>query len=381
MDNIRGIMDRFINARSNSIEQINKLKGKGTKLVGTYCTFSPVEIILASGAKPIRLCNINESYLIEGEIYLPRNLCQIVKSSYGEAVSGASPYFESVDLIIGETTCDGKKKMFEYLNDIKPTFIMQLPQRSQGEKEYILWKSEIERLKETLEKQFDTKITDNMIRNSIKTKNEERMLLKELHKSWIDNPTLLSALDIYTVLHNFNHRMDNRLALEDVSELIKAIKKVPALNIKQNNNTPKILVTGCHLGEKTEGIVNIIEEVGGDVIYIDTCDWVKDSEDLVREDIDPFEALAKKYLKIACPVMTPNYYRFDLISKVIDDYEIDGVINLFYQACLTFSVESVPLKKYVTKEKNIAYMDIETNLTQSDIGRLRTRIEAFIEMM
>src|SRR5699024_2604703 len=113
MNNIRGIMDRFINARSNSIEQINKLKEKDTKLVGTYCTFSPVELILAIGAKPIRLCNTNENYLIEGEIHLPRNLCQVVKSSYGEAVSEVSPYFESVDLIIGETTCDGKKKMFE----------------------------------------------------------------------------------------------------------------------------------------------------------------------------------------------------------------------------------------------------------------------------
>ncbi|NMA86437.1 MAG: 2-hydroxyacyl-CoA dehydratase [Tissierellia bacterium] len=341
----------------------------------------PIELILASGAKSIRLCDTTDNHILEGEVYLPRNLCNIVKSSYGEAISGKSPYFNAVDLIVGETTCDGKKKMLEYLRDVKPTFVMQLPQRNEGEEEYLLWKNEIKRLRKELEQKFDVEITNGMLQNAIKKKNEERLILKKLHESWLDNPTILSTSDIYSILSNFNYRMDKELALEDIKEVINIIKNEPISNNYKKSKAPRILLTGCHLGEKMDRIIDIIEESGGNIACIETCDWMKVNEDLVREDIDPIDALTEKYLNIACPVMTPNYNRFNLISKIIDDYGINGVINLVFQACLTYSVESIPLKRFVTEDKDIAYMNIETNLTKSDVGQLRTRAEAFIEMM
>ena len=380
MEKLEVILKRFADARFNSIEQLKEFKKKGVKVIGTYCTFVPSELILASGAKYIRLCDTSDNYILEGEMHLPRNLCNVVKSSYGGVVSGKSPYFEVLDLIIGETTCDGKKKMFEYIGAIKPTLVMQLPQRYEGEEEYVLWKNEIQRLKKELEQQFNITITDNIIKNAIKEKNEERLALKTLYKTWLANPTTLSALNIYSILSNFNYRMDNELALEDVREVTNIIKN-KTISTNNKNNAPRILLTGCHLGQKMERIIDIIEKSGGNIVCIETCDWMKGNEDLVDEDIDPIEALAQKYIKTACPVMTPNHNRLDLISKAIDEYEIDGVINLFIQACLTFSVESIPLKRFITKQKNVSYMDIETNLTELEIGQLRTRIEAFIEMM
>lgn len=121
MATIHEILDGFTNARMNAKEDLVKLKSNGIKIVGTYCPFTPKEIILAAGAVPIRLTDTTSQYDNECERDIPRNMCTIVKSSYGAAISGKSPYFDKVDLIIGETTCDGKKKMFEYLRDIKLT--------------------------------------------------------------------------------------------------------------------------------------------------------------------------------------------------------------------------------------------------------------------
>ncbi|WMM24424.1 double-cubane-cluster-containing anaerobic reductase [Tissierella sp. MB52-C2] len=380
MEQIKKIVERFINARSDLAMEIAKLKDQEVKIIGTYCSFAPEEIILAANAKVIRMCNTSDEYVIVGEKVLPSNICNIVKSSYGEALSD-SPYFNAVDLVIGETTCDGKKKMYEYLESIKPTYVLQLPQKNQGSEESSLWRNEIQRLRENLEKQFNIEILDEKIREAIKIKNTERKTLKNFYESWIKNTELISSKDVFTILTNFGYRLDNEKALEDIKTITEIIKSQPKLDNKGKNNAPRILLTGCPLGQKMERIIGIIEEAGGNLICLETCDWMKDNQDLINEDIDPIDAIAEKYLQIPCPAMTPNNRRMNLISELIDKYNIDGVIDLSLQACLTFGVETVLMKRFITEEKNIGYLNLETNITAAEIGQLRTRIEAFMEIL
>ncbi|TJX13730.1 2-hydroxyacyl-CoA dehydratase [Tissierella creatinini] len=376
---IHEILERFTNARVNAKEEIDYLKANGRKIVGTYCSFAPREIILAAGAVPIRLTDTTSQYDNEGEKDIPRNMCTIVKSSYGAAVSGKSPYFDKVDIIIGETTCDGKKKMFEYLKNIKNTYVMQVPQKSEGEDEYSLWKNEILRLKELLEKEFHVEITDKKIKEAIVKKNNERRTLKRLYKLWGTKPSELNSKDIHNVLFNFEYRMDSEKALEDIESLIEILED-SNVEAKQNK-APKILLTGCPLGEKFPTIIDLIEEAGGDLVVIETCDWMKGNEELVDESISWLDALTQKYLKVACPTMTPNTYRYENISRYIDEDEIDGVINLDLQACVPYNIESIPLKRFVNEKKDVGYINLETNMTAEEVGQVRTRIEAFVEML
>lgn len=376
---IREILDRFTNARTNAKEELEKIKLSGRKIVGTYCSFAPREIILAAGGVPIRLTDTTSQYDNEGEVDIPRNMCTIVKSSYGAAVSGKSPYFDKVDLIIGETTCDGKKKMFEYLRNIKPTHVMQVPQKSEGEDEYSLWKNEIVRLKELLEKEFNVEITDEKIKDAILKKNHERRTLKKIYKLWKTKASDLISKDIHNVLFNFEYRMDYEEALKDLEDLIGIIEKGSVEEKK--NKGPKILLTGCPLGEKFPTIIDLIEEAGGDLVVIETCDWMKGNEELVDETISWLDALTQRYLKIPCPTMTPNTYRYENISKYIDEDKIDGVINLDLQACVPYNIESIPLKRFVNEKKDREYINLETNMMAEEVGQVRTRIEAFIEML
>lgn len=95
---------------------------KGNKFVGFYCIFAPQELIVAAGAIPVALCSTKEEPIADGEKYLPRNFCPLIKSSYGFAITGKCVFFNNSEFIIGETTCDGKKKMFEMMEKWKPLF-------------------------------------------------------------------------------------------------------------------------------------------------------------------------------------------------------------------------------------------------------------------
>jgi len=90
-------------------------KAAGRPVVGILCEFTPRELILAAGAVPVCLCGGSAATIPAAEEYLPANLCPLIKSTFGYLVLKKNPFLEWADLVVAETTCDGKKKMFELL--------------------------------------------------------------------------------------------------------------------------------------------------------------------------------------------------------------------------------------------------------------------------
>jgi benzoyl-CoA reductase/2-hydroxyglutaryl-CoA dehydratase subunit BcrC/BadD/HgdB len=101
----------------------------------------------------------------------------------------------------------------------------------------------------------------------------------------------------------------------------------------------------------------------------------------VDEDQPPMEALAKQYLSTPCSVMSPNEGRFDLLSEMIDDFSVDGVIDLTWQACHTYNIEAYSVDEMVTEKKGLPTLHLETDYAESDTEQLRVRIEAYLEML
>ena len=164
-------------ARRAGFMRLKEAKENGARVVGVYCSFVPHELILAAGASAVPLCATSEEPIAAAEADLPRNLCPLIKASYGFAKTDTCPYFYFSDFIVGETTCDGKKKMFELLNDIKETYVLQLPS-SRNAAALELWKKELIAFKEKLESFYHITITDDDIRQAIRRKNRERKVMK-----------------------------------------------------------------------------------------------------------------------------------------------------------------------------------------------------------
>jgi len=374
------IFEDFAEARRNSFIAAKKLKDENIPLVGVFCTYMPQELPLAMGASVVSLCSMSDETIAEAEKELPRNLCPLIKSSYGFAKTDKCPFFYFSDLVVGETTCDGKKKMYEYLSEFKPVHVMELP-NSQSEEGLKLWKKEVIKFKEVLEKQFETTISDENIKKAIKLKNEERKALKAFYGLGKLDPPAILGQDMFKVLYGTTFKFDKAEVPKEIYALSEKIKGEYEVE-KKYEKKPRILIIGCPIGGATEKVIKAIEDNGAHVVAFENCTGAKAIDELVDENNpDIYDAIARKYLNIGCSCMTPNPNRTDLLNRMIDEYKVDAVVDVVLQACHTYSVETLQIKRFVNNTKKIPYISIETDYSTADIGQLNTRMAAFIEML
>ena len=179
--NLPEIFEEFGEQRKQSFLTAYEMKQKGIPFIGTFCTYFPREIAMAMGAVVVGLCSTSDETIPDAEQDLPRNLCPLIKSSYGFAKTDKCPFFYFSDLIVGETTCDGKKKMYEYLGNFKKVYTMELP-NSQSPDALELWRKEIIKFKEKLEEVFGVTITEDAIREQVKIMNRVRLSLRSFYE-------------------------------------------------------------------------------------------------------------------------------------------------------------------------------------------------------
>lgn len=381
MNNLPEKFEDFSEARRNSFVIIKNLKDQGKRVVGTFCAFTPTEIIMAADAVPVSLCGVSEEPIADAERHLPRNLCPLIKSSYGFAITDKCPFFYFSDMIVGETTCDGKKKMYEFLADIKKIHVMQLPQNYKDEDSYRLWTNELVKLKKVLEELYGTVITEEKLKAAIKLKNRERVALRKFYELGQLEPPAITGYEMHKVLSGAGFKLDKEILIKDLESITEEVLgRYNAGERKVSKDAKRILITGCPLGEATEKIIRAIEDNGGVVVCYENCGGAKTIGTLVDEEKEPIIALTEKYLNIACSCMTPNDNRIDILEKLCGEYKADGVIDVILQACHTYNVETLRLRRYFDK-KDLPYMSIETDYSQTDTGQINTRMAAFIEML
>jgi len=96
------------------IKELVDAKKQGRKVIGTYCTFVPEELVLAVNGIMVGLCAGADFAIEEAEKYLPRNTCALIKSTFGFKLGGVCPYLEASDLVVGRTPATARKKRMRY---------------------------------------------------------------------------------------------------------------------------------------------------------------------------------------------------------------------------------------------------------------------------
>ena len=374
------IFEEFAEQRQKSFLVMKEVKDKGIPVIGAYCTYFPQEIAMAMGAASVGLCSMSDETIPVAEQTLPKNLCPLIKASYGFAVTDKCPFFYFSDVVVGETTCDGKKKMYEFMSEFKDVFILELPHK-QTEAALQYWKSEIIRFKEYLEKKFEVEITEEKLREAVRISNEGRRALKDFYELMKQDPAPMKGENLYNVLYGTTFKFDRSKVPAEIDALTVKLKEEYAAG-KNEGKKHRILITGCPMGGATMKVVKAIEENGGVVVAFENCSGAKSIDRLIDEDAeDIYQAIAERYLSIGCSVMTPNPNRLELLGRLIDEYKVDGVLEMTLQACHTYNVETLSIRRFVNEEKGIPYMNVETDYSQTDVGQLNTRIAAFIEML
>ena len=374
------IFEEFAEARQAAFLTAKDYKETGHPLIGTYCTYVPVELGMAMDAGVVGLCSTSDETISLAEQDLPASLCPLIKSSYGFAKSDKCPFFYFSDLVVAETTCDGKKKMYELMEEFKPVYVMQLPNK-QDEDGFVLWKNEVVRLKEKLEDFFGVQITEDAIRDAIKLRNEERDEIMKLFELQKMDPVPVLGYDLFKVVYGSSYTFDRALAVKQIRETRERILEEAEQNQARIGHRPRVIVTGCPMGGATEKVARIIEDNGGVIVGYENCSGVKTHCLKVDENNpDVYEALADRYFKIGCSVMSPNTYRFELLGEMMDEYAADAVIDMTLQGCHTYNVEAFEIERFVTQEKGKHYLNVVTDYSNTDEGQLTTRIQALLEM-
>jgi len=357
--------------------------GNPKKVVGTFCLYVPEEVVTAAGAVEVGLCAGAEWAPEEAEKYVPRNTCPLIKGFMGFKLARVCPYIESADLVVGENTCDGKKKAYEQFGRLKDTYVMDVP-HVRNDDTRTQWRNEVKRLAARLEGLTGQKITADSLRAAIKLANDKRRALQRLDATRAADPVPISGLDCLLTLQ--------AAFMDDSARLTGAINDMATECEKRVEDgvgvTPRgakrILYTGTPMAVPNWRLFNIIEKAGGVVVGEECCTGSRYYKDLVPEDGETVDQMlddiADRYLNIQCAIFTPNEGRKRDVIDMARRFRADGIIDCSLQFCTIYDMESTGMA-LAAREVGIPYMHLTTGYSNEDDGQLKTRVEAFLEMI
>ncbi len=349
-------------------------KAAGKRVVGILCEFTPRELIMAADAVPVCLCGGSAKTIPAAEEFLPANLCPLIKSTFGYHLLKTNPFLEMADLVVGETTCDGKKKMYELMAETRPVYVLELPQKADDLDAFDHWYAELAKFRDYLENRFRVAVTDARLRDAIVVMNRERALRRDLAGLMRADVPPLTGRQLLSLKSSISGLPDDLAHYEEVLRHYRG--SVPAAGAPPL----RVLLTGVPTVTGAERVLEIIEQSGGQLVAMENCTGLKPIlEDVDFAASDPLRALAEKYFHLPCSVMTPNQRRLDTLRRLIADYRPDCVIELIWQACLTYDVESQRVRRLAEEEAGLPYLRIETDYSPSDSARIAVRVEALFE--
>lgn len=365
------------------IQELRDGKKDGHPVVGTFCVYIPEEVVVAAGGVCVGLCGGSQGSIPDAEKILPRNICPMVKSAYGFKAGKICPYFQVVDLVYGETTCDAKKKTWEILDRLVPTHVMEIPQMKK-KRDKTLWVEEVGDFKDKVEEICQKKITAEDLGSAIKVINNKRKALQRLTSLRAHNPAPISGKDALLLEQIAFYDEPVRFA-DKVNDLCDELEaRVKNGEGVSDGNEARVMVSGAPMALPNWKVHNLIETAGAVVVNEESCigtryfkDNIDESKSTIEEQLD---VLTDRYMKIDCSCFTPNDDRIDQILKEYKDSNAQGILHYSLQFCHTYNIEEIKVREACERE-GIPYLSIESDYSPEDVGQLQTRIEAFLEQI
>jgi benzoyl-CoA reductase/2-hydroxyglutaryl-CoA dehydratase subunit BcrC/BadD/HgdB len=366
------------------IRELLDEKAAGRKIIGSYCVFVPEEIVLAANATLVGLCSGADFAMEKVEQLLPRNTCSLIKSSFGFKIGKVCPYLESADMIVGENTCDGKKKAYETLGSLVDNlYVMDLPQTKTDQTKALL-KAEYMKFKSAVEELTGVAVTPESLKSAIDVVNAKRAAIHRLSALRKADPAPISGLDALLANQVFFYDNPARFT-ESVNKICDELET----RIREKTGafpagTPRILVSGCPQAVPNWKLHMITETAGAVIVGEESCVGERGTRNLTADTgttVDEMmDAIVDRYFEVDCAIFTPNPQRLDHIQEMVKTYNAQGVIHYGLQFCQPYLMESIPVEKAL-EEKNIPCLRVETDYGMEDAGQLKTRVEAFIEQL
>jgi benzoyl-CoA reductase/2-hydroxyglutaryl-CoA dehydratase subunit BcrC/BadD/HgdB len=367
------------------IKELVDARAAGKIVVGSFCVFVPEELVLAVNGVNVGLCAGADFGTEHAERYLPRNTCALIKSFFGFSLEKVCPYLESCDLVVGENTCDGKKKAYEIFKDmVKGEFMaLDMPNTKSDEGRAVLKRAYLD-LVEALERVSGRTITLESLTAGIDVVNRKRAAMHRLAKLRHANPAPISGLDALLANQVFFYDDVDRFTASVNTLCDELEQRIATKTGVAPESAPRIVISGCPMAVPNWKLPTIIESAGAVVVGEESCIGERGTQNLVSTDGESVDALLEnlvdRYFTIDCAVFTPNPTRAEHALEIANRVGADGIIHYGLQFCSPYQMEA-PLLERRVEEAGVPVLRIDTDYSQEDVGQLRTRVEAFLEQI
>jgi bcr-type benzoyl-CoA reductase subunit C len=365
---------RQISADPNAYAE-NWKKETGGKVVGNLCSYTPIELIAAAGALPYRILS-SGAQISRADGYLQAYCCGLARGVLEDALAGRLNFLDGA---VFPHTCDTIQRLSDIwrLNigsGFHADIILPVKLDTDSAAEYLL--AVVRKFKADLETGLGVTISESGLRNAVHVCNRGRQGLERLYALRRRHPEAIAGSDLHAVFRAalVMDRGELADALEPLADALEA--KVPPSPAK----TKRLVLSGglCSMPD----IYQVVEASGARVVWDDFCTGGRYFEGLVDESGDPLSAIAQRYRqRVVCPAKHAGIHnRGQYLLDKVKAYGADGVIFLLLKFCDPHAFD-YPYMKAMLDKANIPSMLFEIEDQISSEGQLRTRCEAFLEML
>jgi benzoyl-CoA reductase/2-hydroxyglutaryl-CoA dehydratase subunit BcrC/BadD/HgdB len=350
-------------------------KDQARRIIGVAYLAVPEEIIHAAEMFPFRVSGDNEPLPMElADSQLLPNNCSVLRGIWQQVLEDKYAF---LDGMVNSPVCDGMRRLHDNWLEFKKLPYMDIiyfPRKATEDAQQ-MYLIDLERWRERLSEFRGQRIRDNELKRSIALYNRTRELMQqfyELRKGERPPVTGVEALEVMKAAGRMPREQYNALLdqlLDEIKRSGREIKKGKRLMIVGNDVHNSKWIAAI---EELDAVVVTDEMITVGTRYF----WGK-----VDTSLPPMEGIARHYL-FNRPQDSTIYLsnRYDHIFKLAKEYKVDGVVSDVIRCCAPLENDKPWLKKEMD-ERGIAILELGLEYCEPWSGRMRTRVEAFLEML
>ncbi len=360
-----------------------EVKRQGGKIIGYLCAYVPLEIITAAGFIPFRIKgNVNEP-ITKADTQMETIVCPLVRSCFDMSLKGS---YDFLDGLVFPHSCDSVCRTYDiwkYTLNLPYSHFINLPHGT-DDSSLEFFKAVLNTFRSSLGRFAGREISDVSLTQAVKTYNENRGRVRELAELRKLAPPLISGAEVTKVLvAAMSIPVDESIGLLD--SVIAEVRQRAGIAGKK---LARVMVVGSQVDDAA--FIRLIEDSGAVVVADDLCPGAREHGPVVDITDDPIDGIAERYLRRINCCRTyrqregtyPEYLeeRFGHIGRAIKDFKVDGVILYIYKCCDPFGFEVPAMKGYI-ESLGTPVLYLEDEYSMSTMARLRTRVQAFLELI
>ena len=340
------------------------------KVVGCISTYTPEEIVYAAEALPVEVIGRAETFS-KADAYLPSFACSFMRGFLEVLLEERYRYLDLIALPSLGDSLRGFYGIWKQISDKPFAYLFHFPS-NRSEEAYRYFAEEIERFKNFMENFAGKNISKKDLRNAIDVYNQNRRLLKKLYWLRRKKPPPISGVEaLEAVLSSMTTPKDlHNQMLEALLEEITEREDYPEGEVR-------LLVSG-HIVDDPD-ILEVIEDSGGIIVSDDLDSGSRYFWHLVDREAKPMEGISRRYMRIPSPYGSPIKDRIDYLKTMVKTFEAEGIVFLTRKFCEPYLFDYVTLGQ-AFKEEGIPSLSLEYEYPLT-MGALKTRVEAFVEML